>query len=89
MASYNEIEVHFTKSPDESLSVGTLAEKDNRLFFEYDSNWLTRGLELSPFTLPLQAGLISHKDYRRQDVTCPEKRRDPKYNEYPLTGLFL
>ncbi len=64
MVSYNEIEVHFTKSPDESFPVGILAEKDNRLFFEYDSGWLTRGLELSPFTLPLQAGLISHKDHR-------------------------
>jgi serine/threonine-protein kinase HipA len=44
--------------------VGTLAEKDNRLFFEYDPGWLARGLELSPFSLPLQPGLIRHEDLR-------------------------
>ncbi|WP_228856607.1 HipA N-terminal domain-containing protein [Desulfomarina profundi] len=61
---YREIEVFFTQSPKLSSPVGMLAEKDGSIFFEYDQQWLTRGLELSPFTLPLQAGLIRHRDFR-------------------------
>jgi len=61
---FREVAVRFTKSPEESFPVGTLVEKDGRLFFEYDQSWMERGLELSPFTLPLQPGLISHQDLR-------------------------
>jgi len=64
MARYQEIEVRYTKSPDTFFPVGTLAQKDDQVFFEYDQSWLIRGLELSPFFLPLQPGLISHKDHR-------------------------
>ncbi len=62
--AYKEIEVHFSKNPKESFAVGMLAEKDHNLYFEYDSEWLANNLELSPFTLPLQAGLIKHQDLR-------------------------
>lgn len=61
---YREIAVRFSKSPDESFSVGILAEKDKQLFFEYDQSWRAREVELSPFTLPLQPGLIRHQDHR-------------------------
>ncbi len=64
MVSYKEIEVRFTENPHESLLVGTLAEKESSLFFEYDAQWLKCGLELSPFSLPLQSGLIQHQDRR-------------------------
>ena len=64
MGSYKEIEVRFTRSPQESMPVGILAEKDNNLFFEYDTQWLKHKLELSPFTLPLQSGLIQHQEHR-------------------------
>jgi len=56
-----EIEVYFTSGPDKSLLVGILATQGQRVFFEYSSNWLQRNLELSPFTLPLKAGLLEHK----------------------------
>ena len=62
-ARYKEIEVRFRRNPKESFAVGTLAEKDHKLFFEYNSKWLKRNLELSPFTLPLQAGLIKYQDH--------------------------
>jgi serine/threonine-protein kinase HipA len=62
MGSYQEIAVRFTKGPDLFFPVGVLAVKDGRLFFEYDPGWLRRGLELSPFTLPLRSGLINHRD---------------------------
>ena len=55
-----EIEVHFTTAPGASEPVGTLAHFERRVFFEYNNAWLGRGLELSPFLLPLQAGLIKH-----------------------------
>lgn len=39
------------------LPVGRLATRDRKIFFEYDAAALTRGLEISPFRLPLQPGL--------------------------------
>ncbi len=56
-----EIEVCFTSSPDQSLSVGILAAQGQRIFFEYSPEWLQRNLELSPFTLPVKPGLTEHK----------------------------
>ena len=61
-AARSEIAVQFTHLPGESFSVGTLAFHDHRIFFEYDASWLNRGIELSPFTLPLQSGLIEHRN---------------------------
>ncbi|AGF79896.1 HipA-like protein [Desulfocapsa sulfexigens DSM 10523] len=61
---YREIEVRFHKDPDTEFAVGTLAEKNNTLFFEYNSEWISKKLELSPFTLPLQSPLFTHQDHR-------------------------
>ena len=60
-ADLQEIQVHFTASPDKSESVGILASQGQRLFFEYSPSWLQRKLELSPFTLPAKPGLMEHK----------------------------
>ena len=57
-----KLEVHFTPTSGKLAKVGTLAERDRRIFFEYDTAWLDRGLELSPFTLPLKGGLVEHTD---------------------------
>lgn len=64
VAGYKEIEVRFRENPTTEFPVGTLAQKNSRLFFEYSSEWLAKGVELSPFTLPLQSGLISHQDHK-------------------------
>lgn len=37
--------------------VGTLALQDRRIYFEYASSFLDRGLQLSPIHLPLRAGI--------------------------------
>lgn len=37
--------------------VGTLAIKNNKIYFEYDKDFLKTGIELSPYKLPLKAGL--------------------------------
>ena len=43
-------------------SVGTLALHQNRLAaFEYDSDWITDGFSISPFSLPLQKKVFMPK----------------------------
>ena len=37
--------------------VGTLAIKDHKIYFEYDKEFLKTGLEISPYKLPLKAGV--------------------------------
>ncbi|MFK5976474.1 MAG: type II toxin-antitoxin system HipA family toxin [Sulfurovum sp.] len=42
--------------------VGTLAYKDRKIYFEYDKEFLQTGIEISPYKLPLQAGLSVCED---------------------------
>lgn len=51
------------RTPDDVLRVGTLAERDHRVYFEYEPSFLEAGLELSPFKLPAKPGLIEHTDH--------------------------
>lgn len=37
--------------------LGRLALRDRQIFFEYDQGFLTRGLDVSPFRLPLKSGV--------------------------------
>lgn len=39
--------------------VGLLDDSTGKILFQYDSGWLRGGVELSPFYLPLQEGVIS------------------------------
>ncbi len=57
-----KLTVKLQRSPNDILVVGTLAEQDQRIYFEYDSPFIDSGLELSPFKLPLRPGLIEHTD---------------------------
>jgi serine/threonine-protein kinase HipA len=47
---------------DNKLPMGRLAIKDHRLFFEYTQKFIETKLELSPFKLPIKAGLIASED---------------------------
>ena len=38
--------------------VGLLSEENGRIFFEYAPDFLTSGIELSPFKLPLKSGIF-------------------------------
>ena len=40
------------------VKVGRLATKDQEVLFEYDASFLEKGLELSPFRLPLRPGVV-------------------------------
>ena len=42
--------------------VGKLAYKDRKIYFEYDDEFLTSGIELSPYKLPLKKGLYTCDD---------------------------
>jgi len=57
-----KLQVHFTRSPGDEVPVGTLAEDHGRVYFEYDTDFLATGLDLSPFHLPLAPGLSEHRD---------------------------
>jgi len=47
--------IHLTQQKKQK--VGTLAIKDQIIYFEYDKAFLKTGIELSPYKLPLKAGL--------------------------------
>ncbi len=54
--------VTLTRSPRDSIVVGTLAERNHSVFFEYAPGFLEAALQLSPFKLPLRSGLFEHTD---------------------------
>jgi len=55
------VHVYFTQ-PTGKVPMGRLAQNEHQLFFEYDPEFLKRGLDLSPFKLPLKPGLIPCED---------------------------
>ncbi|MEE9404136.1 MAG: type II toxin-antitoxin system HipA family toxin [Algisphaera sp.] len=54
--------VKLQRGPEDLLTVGTLAEQNNRVYFEYDAAFLNTGINLSPFKLAAGPGLIEHTD---------------------------
>ena len=57
-----KLQVRFTRTPEESWPVGTLAEDRGHTYFEYAPEFLARGLNLSPFKLPFGPELFEHRD---------------------------
>ena len=51
----NTLIVHLNTTKKQK--VGTLAIKDRKIYFEYDKDFLKTGIEISPYKLPLKAGL--------------------------------
>lgn len=47
----------------EKIFVGRLALNNRKIIFEYDASFLERGLDLSPFKLPLKTGVIAGSDF--------------------------
>ena len=44
------------------MLVGRPALRQHKLFFEYDASFIQRGLEIFPFKLPLQPGVVAARD---------------------------
>jgi serine/threonine-protein kinase HipA len=53
---------------DEQVVVGTLAEHEKVLYFEYDSAFIAKPLPISPFKLPIQSSLFEHREREFGDV---------------------
>ncbi len=51
-----KLTIHLTNS-NKTQKLGTLAQKDRKIYFEYDKEFLKTGIEISPYKLPLKAGL--------------------------------
>lgn len=47
---------------DEQTVVGTLAERDRRIYFEYAPDFIDAPLPISPFKLPVKPGLFEHSE---------------------------
>lgn len=47
---------------DEQVVVGTLAEQERRIYFEYDAAFLHTPLPISPFKLSVRPGLFEHAE---------------------------
>ena len=61
--SKNEKKVHvFLNLSTPKLKIGTLVQKNKKIFFEYDYKFLKSTLELSPYVLPLKEGVFECSD---------------------------
>ncbi|MDD7987198.1 type II toxin-antitoxin system HipA family toxin [Lentisphaera marina] len=58
-----KLEVYYQQSESDSRLIGTLAEQDRKIYFEYASDFLSEPLWLSPFKLAPKSGLYEFKDY--------------------------
>lgn len=47
---------------DEDVRIGTLAMRGHRVFFEYAPSFVADPLPISPFKLPVRAGVFEHSD---------------------------
>lgn len=61
ISSQNLVYVYYHGSAEKQL-MGRLLLKNRQIFFEYDAAFIKRDLELSPFKLPLKAGVIASND---------------------------
>ena len=50
-------QVHLNQTP-----IGTLAQKDNKIYFEYNKAFLKSNIQISPYKLPLKAGVFRCDD---------------------------
>lgn len=56
----NRLEVRLRFAAGEEIPVGTLALRDRDVLFQYAEGFPERGLDLSPFHLPLQSGVQAY-----------------------------
>jgi len=60
-STQNLVYVYYHGSLEKQL-MGRLLLKNRQIFFEYDASFMKTGLDLSPFKLPLKAGVIESRD---------------------------
>jgi serine/threonine-protein kinase HipA len=57
-----KLDVRWARNAEQSLAVGTLAEVDRRVYFEFTPAFIATQIELSPLKLRARPGLIEHTD---------------------------
>jgi len=62
----------------EAVTVGTLAERERRIFFELCAGFLDSGLQLSPLDLPLRAGVHEGPPSRSPGLAGVFRRLAPR-----------
>jgi serine/threonine-protein kinase HipA len=80
-----ELRVHY-RSRRQSLWLGTLADDDRDVLFEYSPDAIARGLELSPIRLPLRAA--AYPD-RQEDYVKLQRVPGLLYDSLPDSWGFL
>lgn len=53
---------------DEQVLVGTLAEQERVIYFEYDDAFIAKPLPISPFKLPVRPGVFEHREREFGDI---------------------
>ncbi len=57
-----KLRVYLSFSDTDEIPVGELAEKGNRIYFQYNREFLETSLWVSPYKLPLRSDLFKHND---------------------------
>ncbi len=60
--SLEEIKVSLNFGED-TFTIGRLASRDRKIYFEYDATFLARGLNISPLELPFQTGVQTFEPF--------------------------
>lgn len=55
MKNIKTLTIHLTQP--NTKKVGTLAQKYRKIYLEYDKDFLTTSIQISPYKLPLKAGV--------------------------------
>lgn len=56
------IKVFLCFEENNEIPVGEIAENKHKIYFQYDTDFLSKSLWLSPYKLPLSSNLYEHKD---------------------------
>ena len=52
------LDVLLATNPEQPQTIGRLFIQNRQIFFEYNTEWLSEGFSVSPYSLPLSSGLI-------------------------------
>jgi hypothetical protein len=71
---------------DEETAVGTLGERERRIYFEYAPAFLDAALPISPFKLPVRPGVFEHgeRDFAQMFGVFNDSLPDAEPNAWPM-----
>ena len=78
-----ELNVYLNFSKTDKIFVGTLAESENNLFFEYAASFLSDPLWLSPYKLPPKP--VCLKQERKPDISGSNDLTEKTISDFMFT----